>query len=147
MVYRGAVGVGSAGPLDAGVAAGVVGQLAVLDVGTVVVQLTLKDRDTNTSWSELHPRRADAGLPVGSGDQTLGCVADTAASDKHKPELGRATDTEPGLVLVVSGGTHAVLHVVEDEPTAGGTRRYWIALDSCVSLISCDTDTDHGSYR
>ena len=48
MVYRGAVGVGSAGPLDAGVAAGVVGQLAVLDVGTVVVQLTLKDRDTNT---------------------------------------------------------------------------------------------------
>ena len=42
-----AEGVGSAGPLDAGVGTGVVGQLAVLDVGAVVIHLALQYRHTH----------------------------------------------------------------------------------------------------
>ena len=47
VVYGRAKGVGSAGPLDAGVRTGVVGQLAVLDVGAVVIHLALQDGHTH----------------------------------------------------------------------------------------------------
>ena len=47
VVIRGSVCILSAGPLDAGVPAGVVAELAVLDVAAVVVLHALKDRSTH----------------------------------------------------------------------------------------------------
>ena len=58
MIEGCAVSIGSTGPLDAGVAAGVVGQLAVLDVGTVVVLDALQDRRTNTCTTKQFTSRA-----------------------------------------------------------------------------------------
>ena len=56
----GTEGVGSTGPLDTGVPAGVVGQLAVLDVNTVVIKPALQVRLTDSVSTEDHFRRTDA---------------------------------------------------------------------------------------
>ena len=52
MIDGGAVGIGSAWPSDAGVSAGVVAELAVLDVGAVAVHHTLQDRDAHSCNKE-----------------------------------------------------------------------------------------------
>ena len=55
----GTEGVGPTGPLDTGVATGVVGQLAVLDVDTLVVKPALQVGLADPVSPEDHTRRTD----------------------------------------------------------------------------------------
>ena len=93
MVDRRAVGVGSAGPLGARVPAGVVGQLAVLDVQTIIVLHALQDGHADAAGSKFHAGRTLAGLAVPGGDEALGAVADAAASDQDEAQFSGTTDT------------------------------------------------------
>ena len=92
MVDRRAVGVGPAGPLGARVAAGVVCQLAVLDVQAIIVLHALQDGHADAAGSEFHAGRTLAGLAVPGGDEALGAVADAAASDQDEAQFGGTTD-------------------------------------------------------
>ena len=143
---RGAVGILSAGPLDAGVAAGVVGELAVLDVDTVVVLDTLQVGDTHAVRAHDEPWRAHTLAAVLGEHEAAAGVADALVADEHEAELGGAADTHALVVGVVTGRAHALLALVQDEAAAGRAGGYWCALHGGVALVARDADADHGAH-
>ena len=139
-------GVSSTGPLDAGVSAGVVGQLAVLDVNTVVIEPALEVGHTDSVLPEDHPRRTDALVSLRREDEASAGVTDALVADEDEAELGGTPDTDPLLVGVVTRRTDALVSLVQDEVPAWRAGRDGSALQGGVALVSLDTDADHGPH-
>ena len=142
-----AKGVGSAGPLDAGVAAGVVAELAVGRVRAVIVHHALQVWRADAVGSEVHTGGTDALLAVRTGHQAAGAVADAAAAQQDETELGGTADTHALTVLVVARWADTFLPLVQYEATTGWASRYWGALDGSVALVAGDADAHHGADR
>ena len=147
MASWGAISIGSTRPLYTWISASVVRQLAVLDVNTVVIELTLQIRNTNAIRAHHEARRTDALGAVIREDQPSAGVTDALVTNEDKPELGGAPHTHALAVGVVARGTDALLPLVQDEAAARGTGGHWGALHCCVALVSLDADADHGPHR
>ena len=137
-------GVSSTGPLDTGISAGVVGQLAVLDVNTVVIKPALQVRLAHSISPEDHSRRTDALVSLRREDQTSAGVTDALVADEDEAQLCGTPHTDPLLVSVVAGRTDTLVSLVQDEVPPWRTGGDWSTLQGGVALVSLNTDADHG---
>ena len=139
-------GVSATGPLDTGISAGVVGQLAVLDVNTVVIKPALQVRLAHSVSPEDHSRRTDALVSLRREDQTSAGVTDALVADEDEAQLCGTPHTDPLLVGVVAGRTDTLVSLVQDEVPSRRAGGDWRALHGSVALVALDTDADHGPH-
>ena len=143
MASGGAIGIGSTRPLHTRISASVVGQLAVLDVKTVVIEFTLQVRNTDAIRTHHEARGTDTLAAIVREHQTSAGVADALVTDEDKAQLGGTSLTHALTVGVVTRGADTLLPLVEDEASARGAGGHRGALHGGVALVALDADADH----
>ena len=107
MASGGAIGIGSTRPLHTWISASVVGQLAVLDVKTVVIEFTLQVRNTDAIRTRHEARGTDTLAAIVREHQTSAGVTDALVTDEDKAKLSGTSLTH---ALAVGVEMHLQTH-------------------------------------